>query len=324
MTQSLFTSETPAADATDGAPGITTGTTFRATVDGTVTHIRFYVGAATAGTYTGLLWERTANDTAGGGTGSLLASDTFTGTPSATAWNTIELDPPITITAGITYRVGRHHATDYVATNSFFVSPLVSDDLVADENGETGAHLGLIRQGTFKVDASPAYPTDVGSSACYFVDVVFVPDSGLAAVEPDSLAIPLALGEPTVALGLTAAPTGLSIPLALGEPAVSIPAPAPTGLAIPITFGEPTVGTSVTPESLLIGIEFGTPTAGPTVSSVVVGSWYGLSAVLQEARQLRAEDDAELARPSACPHDGEPLLTGPRGELYCPYDGWRP
>lgn len=55
-----------------------------------------------------------------------------------------------------------------------------------------------------------------------------------------------------------------------------------------------------------------------------MGSWHGLLAIIQEARQMRREDDAESSRPATCPNDGEPLLTGPRGELYCPYDGWRP
>jgi hypothetical protein len=27
--------------------------------------------------------------------------------------------------------------------------------------------------------------------------------------------------------------------------------------------------------------------------------------------------------PVACPNDGEPLSTGPRGELFCRFDGWR-
>jgi hypothetical protein len=45
-----------------------------------------------------------------------------------------------------------------------------------------------------------------------------------------------------------------------------------------------------------------------------------LLAISQYARQLRAED---LARPPvACPNDGEPLRTGPQGQLWCPFDGW--
>lgn len=26
--------------------------------------------------------------------------------------------------------------------------------------------------------------------------------------------------------------------------------------------------------------------------------------------------------PVACPNDGQPLQTGPNGELYCNFDGW--
>lgn len=28
--------------------------------------------------------------------------------------------------------------------------------------------------------------------------------------------------------------------------------------------------------------------------------------------------------PAACPNDGEPLVSGPNGQLECPWDGWRP
>ncbi|MGH3680772.1 MAG: hypothetical protein ACRDT2_11065 [Natronosporangium sp.] len=42
------------------------------------------------------------------------------------------------------------------------------------------------------------------------------------------------------------------------------------------------------------------------------------------ARQAAAERDAELSQPpQACPNDGEPLRPGPRGELYCRFDGWQ-
>jgi uncharacterized Zn finger protein (UPF0148 family) len=33
--------------------------------------------------------------------------------------------------------------------------------------------------------------------------------------------------------------------------------------------------------------------------------------------------DARLAPLVACPNDGEPLRTGPDGQLYCPFDGER-
>lgn len=51
------------------------------------------------------------------------------------------------------------------------------------------------------------------------------------------------------------------------------------------------------------------------------GGWYGLLAIEQEYRDQIAVERS--TPPVACPEDGEPLRTGPRGELYCPFDGWR-
>jgi hypothetical protein len=47
-----------------------------------------------------------------------------------------------------------------------------------------------------------------------------------------------------------------------------------------------------------------------------------LLSITREARQLR-EQEAQR-EPTACPNDGEPLLRGPDGVLFCKYDGWRP
>ncbi|MFD5245002.1 hypothetical protein ACFWIW_10685 [Amycolatopsis sp. NPDC058340] len=49
------------------------------------------------------------------------------------------------------------------------------------------------------------------------------------------------------------------------------------------------------------------------------GGWYGLLAIYQEAVQHQRD---ELERdPAACLDCGEPLTTGPNGELYCRFDG---
>lgn len=49
-------------------------------------------------------------------------------------------------------------------------------------------------------------------------------------------------------------------------------------------------------------------------------SWYQLVNVIDLDRDERRA--WELAPPQACPHDGEPLVTGSNGELRCPSDGW--
>lgn len=46
-------------------------------------------------------------------------------------------------------------------------------------------------------------------------------------------------------------------------------------------------------------------------------SWESLLSVYRAAAdELRAERDTP---PAACPNDGQPLETGPRGELWCPW-----
>lgn len=62
--------------------------------------------------------------------------------------------------------------------------------------------------------------------------------------------------------------------------------------------------------------------APPTPSGPQTGNWWKLYDIYQEASAWMAEDLA--TPPVACPNDGEPLLAGPQGQLYCPFDGWQP
>jgi len=65
-----------------------------------------------------------------------------------------------------------------------------------------------------------------------------------------------------------------------------------------------------------VGVEFSfTGTPAPTV-----GSWYQLANIQRErAEALRL---AKVARPVACPNDGEPLQQV-GNILHCPFDGWQ-
>jgi hypothetical protein len=44
-------------------------------------------------------------------------------------------------------------------------------------------------------------------------------------------------------------------------------------------------------------------------------SWEQLLSILHDPVEQPPQDD--------CPNDGTPLLTGPNGELRCPFDGFR-
>ena len=45
-------------------------------------------------------------------------------------------------------------------------------------------------------------------------------------------------------------------------------------------------------------------------------SWEQLLAIIKEPVEQPPED--------SCPNDGQPYLTGPDGQRYCPFDGHRP
>lgn len=49
-------------------------------------------------------------------------------------------------------------------------------------------------------------------------------------------------------------------------------------------------------------------------------SWQQLLSVYAEAEEYEREERS--TPPTACPNDGEPLRTGPHGELFCRFDGW--
>lgn len=51
-------------------------------------------------------------------------------------------------------------------------------------------------------------------------------------------------------------------------------------------------------------------------------AWEDLLDIYREAADF-ARDERERP-PVACPIDGEPLLEGPDGQLFCRYDGWTP
>lgn len=51
-------------------------------------------------------------------------------------------------------------------------------------------------------------------------------------------------------------------------------------------------------------------------------SWEQLLDIVRETADLADQEAA--SPPAACPNDGEPLRTGPNGQLFCPFDGWQP
>lgn len=181
MSDTLFTSQTPAAQGSDGAPGITTATTFKLANPRTCEGIQFYATATPSGTYTVALWRVTNTDAGAGGTGTLIASKAVSSAGiTGNAYNIVNFAPgdvvggeSLDLDTTHLYRAGVHNGSLYVATNSFFTSALTNGDITGvQDNTDPLSNGWTIRQGTFIIDAALQYPRQVGSSASYFVGPV--------------------------------------------------------------------------------------------------------------------------------------------------------
>src|SRR4051794_35120395 len=146
---------------TDGQP-LEVGVKFRSDVDGFVTALRFYKGAANTGTHVGHLWS---------GAGTPLAEATFTA-ESASGWQEIALTPPVAITANTTYVASYHSDSGFFAFDNGFFSAAGVDapPLHALQSGVDGVN------GVFVYGAS-AFPAGGGTNN-YWIDVVLQTDLG--------------------------------------------------------------------------------------------------------------------------------------------------
>ena len=149
---------TPAVTAASDAAAVELGVKFRATMDGSVTGVRFYKGAGNSGTHTGHLW------TAGG---TLLATVTFTN-ETTSGWQQASFATPVAITANTTYVVSYYAPVGrYAADGAYFAAAGVTNGpLRALANGEDGGN------GVYTYGAS-GFPTQSFNTTNYWVDVVF-------------------------------------------------------------------------------------------------------------------------------------------------------
>lgn len=173
----------------DGAPGIKVCTTFTfhnagVGVAGQVTEVWFYVGANNGGTWTAVGFEVTAPDSAPGGT--QIASQAFSGTPTANAWNKVTFSSPVNIPADYNrrWRFGVHNGQYYWANNNFFnTTDYTNSPITAYRDNDTTSTIGVIFQGTFAVGSSTSsYPGNTGTKANYGIDVTFIASGGTTPV----------------------------------------------------------------------------------------------------------------------------------------------
>ncbi|BCS54971.1 DUF4082 domain-containing protein [Geobacter sp. SVR] len=174
----------------DGQP-LEVGVKFRSDVNGTITGLRFYKGAANTGTHVASLWTSA---------GTRLATATFS-SESASGWQEVTFATPVAITANTTYVASYYSSTGYFAVDfSYFLSGGMDNaPLHALANGVDGGN-GVYRYG------SSGFPNQTYSGNNYWVDVVFNP----AASGDTTPSVVTAFTVPSSASSLTVAITSFT------------------------------------------------------------------------------------------------------------------
>ena len=183
------------------------GVRFQSSTSGTISAIRFYNGPLNIGTHVVHLWT---------GSGTLLASGTAPAGPY-NGWQSVPLNNPVQISAGVTYVAS--YSTDgfYSTTSNYFGSPYSSGSLSVAAAGSVYAY-----------GPSGTFPQFTYQNENYWVDVVFdsdgggpvnqppvaVADSGFATAQntPLTLATSVLLANDTDPNGDTLSVTGVSAP----------------------------------------------------------------------------------------------------------------
>ncbi|MET4290655.1 VCBS repeat-containing protein [Bradyrhizobium sp. LB8.2] len=152
--QSLFgTNDTPSVTNSGDTSSVEVGVKFSASVDGTITGLRFYKGSLNTGAHVAHLWTAT---------GTLLGTSTFSGETSS-GWQQVSFSSPIAVTAGTTYVASYHTNGNYSDTQSYFTTSMTNGQLSVAAAGN----------GVYSYGAETVFPTSVFNSTNYFVDVVF-------------------------------------------------------------------------------------------------------------------------------------------------------
>jgi len=145
----------PGHTATNDKGPVDLGVQFYADVPGSITAIRFHKAATNAGPHVVSLWSAT---------GTLLARATSS-TETASGWQQVLLDSPITLVPGTIY-VASYHAPagNYSYDHNVFTHRYDSGQLHVPVNG-----------GVYIYASSPAFPVSSYAASNYGVDVVFQP-----------------------------------------------------------------------------------------------------------------------------------------------------
>ncbi len=157
----------PAIVADNDHAAVELGVRFKASVDGTITAIRYYKGPDNDGTHTAHLFDSS---------GRQLASATFSGETDS-GWQQVKLSQAVTITAGQTYTAAYHAPTgEYSANLNYFSNAMSSGPLTATS-------------GVYKYGGAGSFPNQTYQATNYWVDVVFQPKTATATATASAAAL---------------------------------------------------------------------------------------------------------------------------------------
>lgn len=154
---------------TTGKP-VTVGLRFLSEVAGKVVGLRFYKRAENVGTHVGNLWTAS---------GASLGQLTFTG-ETASGWQQANFSSPIAIKANTTYVASYFVPVGNYAEDTYYNWSLVN----ASPLRASGATPGVYAYG-----ASTLFPANPWRTANYWVDILFLPDSGGVTPPPATYSI---------------------------------------------------------------------------------------------------------------------------------------
>ena len=148
---------TPVRETDSDTSSVELGLRFTSTTNGFATGVRFYKGPNNTGTHIGHLWS---------GSGSLLATVTFTNETASSGWQEADFATPVPIVANTVYVISYFAPNGaYSADEGFAWSSLSAPPLAV-----SGSSPGVYAYGS-----ATAFPNSTWNSSNYWVDVVFTP-----------------------------------------------------------------------------------------------------------------------------------------------------
>ncbi len=171
---SLWDPATPGGPQADDSGAVELGVKFQTEVDGWVTAVRFYKTIDNTGVHIGNVWDASGNN---------LGSVTFAG-ETGTGWQEAVFAAPIPVTANTTY-IASYYAPNgsYAVTNGYFATAgMDNPPLYALQDGVAGGNA------VYSYAPTSTFPNQTYNSSNYWVDLVFVTDSGPDSTPPTVLA----------------------------------------------------------------------------------------------------------------------------------------